>query len=177
LLNALNLTSNANLTGVLSLPEKLQNAKPEVSSEDLLPVAIIAIFVAFSLLAIICAVLTYKCYFRPKIKERKRRARDGESCDNGEYAEEPGSIMSDGAHSSIDSMPTHMKSLFGSKKLRITGNISKGGFGVVYKGVFEGKDVAVKRIIAPEKKKAKLKLARMFGMSFLCLPQSMKQQP
>jgi predicted Ser/Thr protein kinase len=63
-------------------------------------------------------------------------------------------------------MPSHMMSLFGSKKLRVTEQISKGGFGFVYKGFYEGREVAVKRLIAPQTKKAKLRLARMFGISY-----------
>lgn len=99
------------------------------------------------------------------LKERRRRARnEEESCESIAFEENSESVMSDGILSPMNAMPTHMKALFGSKRLRITGKISKGGFGVVYKGVFEGREVAVKRIIAPEKNKAKLRLARMFGM-------------
>jgi hypothetical protein len=178
-LTVLNLTSNTNLTGVLPLPEKIRDVEAAVQSENRLPSAeIIAISVSFSLLAIICAALhAYKCYFRPKIKERKRRASDDESCENSIFDEQSESVTIEGVLTPINKLPSHIMALFGSKKLLITGSISKGGFGVVYKCVFEGKDVAVKLIISPEKKKAKLRLARMSGMSSLCLPQSMKQQP
>jgi hypothetical protein len=58
-LNVLNLISNANLTGVLSLPADIQDIKVDVLSEDQLPVAVIAISIVFSTLAMVCAALAY----------------------------------------------------------------------------------------------------------------------
>lgn len=165
-LEKLNLTSNANLTGVLSL--KVEESSAIESSNDGLPLAaIIAISVgSIAVLIAICAFVFFQ-YFKA-IKDRKRRARDQESCGNSSFEMDGQSMMSEGeVISPINAMPNHMMELFGSKKLRITSQISKGGFGFVYLGVYEGRDVAVKRLIAPKKKKAKLRLAQMFSTYFL----------
>jgi hypothetical protein len=92
-----------------------------VSSDDQLPVTIIAIYITFSVLALISAILAYKYYFQPMLKERRRRARnEEESCESIAFEENSESVMSDGILSPMNAMPTHMKALFGSKRLEST---------------------------------------------------------
>jgi hypothetical protein len=62
-------------------------------------------------------------------------------------------------------MPDYMLQIMGIKKLRM------------YKGDYDGRKVAVKRLIKPRQKKDKLRLAGMFGISLGCfyIMQSRKQ--
>jgi hypothetical protein len=170
-LAVLDLTSNANLTGVLTLPELPRETVivgSDKSQEEFSPNVIIAVSVILSIMIIVGGVLAYTCYFQPILKARRRRARDDESCENSSSG-----VVSAFGEEVIQRSPTPMNplpirmSLFGSKKLRVTELLSKGGFGYVYKGVYDGRDVAIKRIIAPLKKKDKLRLAKMFRTSLI----------
>jgi hypothetical protein len=169
-LTVLDLTSNANLTGVLTLPELPRETVivgPEESQEEFSPNVIIAVSIILFILFIVCGVLAYIYYIQPIHKARRQRARDD---DKGSSDVEAGRAFGEeGDQRSPTPMnPTPIRmALFGSKKLRVTKLLSKGGFGYVYKGVYEERDVAVKRIIAPLKKKDKLRLAKMFRTSLL----------
>jgi hypothetical protein len=170
----LNLTSNANLTGVLSLPDKIPaSAVVSESKEELSPAVIIGVSVAIILLAAISALITYKCYVQPIFAARRRRARHDES------SELESAVKSEGDGNTIGlspSMPSFMLKIMGKKGLRITESLSQGGFGYVYKGDYHGRNVAVKRIIAPKTKRDKLRLAQMFSMSLFNLKQSPRQK-
>jgi hypothetical protein len=179
----LNLIPNGNLTGITvltlqstELPSPTLQVKEIAKSDSdsnatLSPAIISAIAIAISIFAVLVgAFVVYKCYFKAKLAARKRRRRNEESCDMsssyaGNQADEVEELEED-IITPMDSIPVEMAKLFGSKKLHITGQISKGGFGYVYKGIFQGKDVAVKRLIVPKDKRRKLKLADMFGMIF-----------
>jgi hypothetical protein len=178
LLTVLNLSSNANLTGVLSLPanltgvlslpDKILASAVMSGSKEKLPLAmIIGVSVAIILLVAISALLTYKCYLQPILAARRRRARHDESSEFGSAVntKNPGSSI--GLTRLSPSMPAIMLKVMGVKDLRITEPLSQGGFGYVYKGVYHGRNVAVKRIIAPRTKRDKLRLAQMFSISTL----------
>jgi hypothetical protein len=160
-LTVLNLTSNANLTGITYLVAQIQD-NPD-SGKESTNTSIIAISVASSIviLIIFCSFIVYRCYIQPILMARKQTARDDESY---EYSGSDQSAVIDGSD------PGLMMDIFGGrKKLRITEQISKGGFGFVYKGVYNGRQVAVKQLIAPHTKREKLKLAKMFGMYLLLM--------
>jgi serine/threonine protein kinase len=141
---------------------------PDESQEILSPNVIIAVSVILSVMIIVGGILAYTYYFQPILKKRRVRAQDDESCENSSSVVVSESSFSEGGDqislTQMNPLPIRM-ALFGSKKLRVTELISKGGFGYVYKGVYGGRYVAIKRIIAPLKKKDKLRLAKMFRTS------------
>jgi hypothetical protein len=174
-LTVLNLDSNDLLTGNNTSLDVAIAKETTVEDNDMNkngpPIAaIITISVALATIVVILvsALLAYKYHFRAKIMDRKRRERDDESSEIKSSGVNDQSAWGEVGGSQVE-MPSRMMPLFGSKKLRITKQISKGGFGYVYEGVYEGRAVAVKRIIVPLKKKDKLRLARMFGMSLYSL--------
>jgi predicted Ser/Thr protein kinase len=61
-------------------------------------------------------------------------------------------------------IPIVLMKLMGKSKIRIKKKISQGGFGYVYEGVYDGRKVAVKRLIVPTDRKTKLKWMAMFRM-------------
>jgi hypothetical protein len=156
-LTVLDLTSNANLTGVLALPELPRETVIvglDESQDGLSPDIIIAVSVILSIMIIVCGILAYTCYFQPILKAKRRRARDDESCENSSsgVVSAFGEEVIQRSPAPMNPMPIRM-ALLGSKKLRVTELLSKGGFGYVYKGVYDGRDVAIKRIIAKRFKK------------------------
>jgi hypothetical protein len=144
-LTMLNLTANANLTGVLSYQAPLPQenlVKVDAGESSAQSPAIIGVIIASVVIfAIISALIAYKCYFQELFANKIRD----------------------------DSVEQEEKSEIGGKTLKITGLISQGGFGYVYKGVYDGRPVAVKRLIVPTNTRDKLKLAAMFCKSHICL--------
>jgi hypothetical protein len=167
-LTVLDLTSNANLTDVLTLPELSRETVIVVSDEskeELSPDSIAAISIALALvLFLICGIVAYKCYFEDIIKARKRRQRLDEASEL--QSKSTGLKYLPAARKSV-AIPIVMMKLMGMKSLRITNQLCKGGFGVVYEGAYEGRAVAVKKILVPQNKRDKLRLVVMFSKYFL----------
>jgi hypothetical protein len=168
----LNLTANSNLTGVLNFEIPQTNLTiidtEESSSQSPAMIGIISASVVIALLFF--AFIAYKCYFQELYEYKKRQERHSEASeifdeDNSGFSDASSVRVSTNSQSFAPAMPLFAMKLMGIKKLRITGQISKGGFGYVYKGVYDGRLVAVKRLIVPEKKRDKLKLAAMFSKS------------
>jgi hypothetical protein len=127
-LTVLDLTSNANLTGVLALPELPRETVIvglDESQDGLSPDII-------SIMIIVCGILAYTCYFQPILKAKRRRARDDESCENSSsgVVSAFGEEVIQRSPAPMNPMPIRM-ALLGSKKLRVTELLSKGGFGYV----------------------------------------------
>jgi hypothetical protein len=162
-LTVLDLTSNANLTGVLTLPglpRETVIVGSDESQEGLAPGVIIAISIVLALvLFLVCGIvayIAYKCYF----EARERGQRHDEASEL--QSESTGRKYLPAARTSV-AIPIVMMKLMGMNNLRITNQLCKGGFGVVYEGVYEGRKVAVKRILVPKNKRDKLRLAVMFS--------------
>jgi hypothetical protein len=174
-LSSLDLTSNDLLTGTLSLKKDSildKDANADITDDasetpGFSPASIAVISIAIALVIfLVCGLFAYQFYFEDIIKARKRRQRHDESSELQSTGNKnlPGFSM---APRTSVAIPLVMMKVMGMKSLRITKQISKGGFGYVYEGVYEGRAVAVKRIIVPSEKRDKLRLAVMFSKSFL----------
>jgi hypothetical protein len=174
-LSELDLTSNGNLTGITALPRQSTESPsptPQIqveigsgkneSNAKLNPATIAIIFASIVILSV-CALVAYKCYLKPIIMARKREKRQNEPSNLLSTESDTDQESQDASRTSI-AMPIFMMNILGMKKLRITKQISKGGFGYVYLGVYDGKRVAVKQLIKPKNKFDKLRLSGMFGM-------------
>jgi hypothetical protein len=162
-LKVLDLSSNDRLTGTITL--QVPQEETDADGSKGLPtntIIAISVSIAFIILIALCAFIAYKCYFKEIIKRRKRKARHDEVSELYDRAEKDQNAFENASPTTFP-LPLILMKIFGIKKLRITAQISKGGFGYVYKGVYEGRHVAVKRLIAPERKKDKLRLAAMFS--------------
>jgi Leucine-rich repeat (LRR) protein len=155
-LNVLDLSNNENLTVLtLDVPQgELLVVMPEepagLSTTDIITVSAAVVIIV----ALLCALLAYKCYFQAIIHNRaKQSSVKGDIERSANAPRNPRNAVY---------MPMFILKLIGSKKLRITKKISQGGFGIVYIGVYEGRDVAVKQLIVPKNKRDKMRLALMF---------------
>jgi hypothetical protein len=169
-LSVLDLTSNTNLTGQTTLAVKTTEVPlvldPQLETSGLsTSIVMTTSLVLFFAITMVFGLFAYKCHFEAKIKARRRRERDDESCDlSSSGAVSTGGEVDQSSEMST-SVPNFMMQVLGVNQLRITDQISKGGFGYVFKGEYRGRQVAVKRLIKPKSKKAKLRLAAMFGTS------------
>jgi hypothetical protein len=157
-LTLLDLTSNDLLTGILSLPqedEKVDETADLDKANDPISPAIIATVVILAIVvSIITVLVAYKCHSQ-RIRDEKKKQLD-EEAKGLEVVLTP-----------AEAIAFHAKRLKENRKrLRIITRISKGGFGVVYKGDYGGRPVAVKRLIEPQRKKDKIRMAVMFGKYF-----------
>jgi hypothetical protein len=170
-LSELKLSPNGNLTGITALPIKsfktpspTPQVQNQLSNGTISPViiALIVISLAF-VIASVLALILYKCIFKAKFAARRREKRHDEPSYLVSAENNTDQKSQDASRTSI-AMPIFMMNILGMKKLRITKQISKGGFGYVYLGVYGGKRVAVKQLIKPKSKVDKLRLSGMFGM-------------
>jgi hypothetical protein len=133
-LEVLDLTSNDQLTGFLSLQkeadEDVTDQQAETSGFSSSTIAAISIALAL-ILFLICGIVAYKCYFEDIVKARKRRQRHDEESEL--QSKSNGHEILPAARTSFV-IPIFMMSLMGMKGLRITKQLCKGGFGIVYEG-------------------------------------------
>jgi hypothetical protein len=157
-LTLLDLSSNDLLTGILLLPQKDETVDETADldkANDPISPAIIATVVTLAIVvSVITALVAYK-YHSQRVHDEKKKQQD-EEAKGLEVVFTP-----------AEAIAFYAKRLKENrKKLRIISRISKGGFGFVYKGDYGGRPVAVKRIIEPQRKKDKIRMAVMFGKSF-----------
>jgi hypothetical protein len=169
LLTVLDLTSNDLLTGILSLPQedvKVDVTEDASDSPGLSPASIAAISCTLVVvLTLIGGIIAYFCYFEDIIKARKRQRRHDEPSEL--QSKITGHVNIPGSSSVVKTSDVEINmDDMGMKSLRITKKICKGGFGIVYEGVYEGRDVAIKRILVPQNKRDKIRLAVMFSKHF-----------
>lgn len=153
---------NNQLTGSVPYIEGLVDIRTEenVGIESLskqstkISETLIAIIIC-SCIAVIIIIVALAVAIKKALRTKTLRGRDNEDSViemDGESSQHSGSLNSRGSATRALKKLRFALNIIGSRKLWITDEINRGGFGVVYQGVYNGRDVAIKRIVEPMNK-------------------------
>jgi hypothetical protein len=154
--NIVNIDLSGNLEMIVQLEPEVDEESQILSTSSII-IILVCTGVAIAIVAVL-GILLKKRSNRLAEKQRRDERYDESSFMESEGSDKSGIEMDSVASASISGKGNVKQ----TKRLRITAQLAKGGFGIVYKGRYDGKVIAVKRIIEPTSKGEKLKLAAMF---------------